>query len=387
MLLIIPNLMDGRCLVKNMKLKYCFTLIVVLIILFSLGCVAASENITSDDVCLDSDSSEFVSDDLGINENQDALKENSLSDEVDLSVNVNKLNKDLENSTIVTVPFNVIASVSGGTAHDTKVQISHDFNDFEYVSHNATQGSYDPTSHIWDIGDLNSSYSPSLTILTKFDTQGRNLTSIGIIVIANATTTSKDVDLSNNFLIQPVVYAAPIYYTEESDDKEGPQHGDHQGSDPSGNYVVIIIGEENAGNSTNSQDSEGKSQSNATSGVNPSSDENSNSKSGEGSKSNSQNGISSNSNSNNATKEINQGLFTNAINSLTDVIPKDLNSLGNLITDIFGLNSGSTNGNSDNSSKSVEGLQAYDYTKIPLLIFSTFLIILVAVVGYDKIKS
>ena len=361
-----------------MKFRYCFTLMVILIILFSLAAVAASENITSDDICLDSDSQVIVGDDLDIDESQDAS-----SDEVDLSVTVTGLNEDLKNTTIVEVPFKVIASVSGGVAHDVKVNIVHDFDEFEYFSHNATFGSYNPASHIWDIGDLNSSFNPSLTIVTKFDTQGRNFSSIGVIVIANATTSSNDVDLSNNFLIKPVVYAAPIYYTEESGDKDRPQHENHQGSEGSSSFVVVVIEEEN-GNSTNSQTSEDESQSNTTSGVNPSNNQNSNSKNGEGSKSNSQNGVSSNSNSNNVTKEINQDLFTKTINSLSNVLPNVGDSLGNLINDI--LNPNAPDEDSDGAD-GVDGIQAYDYTKIPILIFSLFLIALLAIGGYDKIKS
>ena len=167
------------------------------------------------------------------------------------------------------------------------------------------------------IGDLSSSDKARLTIVTKFDTGGRNLSSIGMIVIANATTTSHDADLSNNFLIQSVVYAAPIYYTEESEDKEGAQHNYHQSSEASSS-VVVIIDEENGGNSSNSQNSEGKVQSDVTS--------NSNSKNIEDSKSNLQNGIGYKSNSNSVAKEINQNIFAKAINSLTDSIPNVSNS-------------------------------------------------------------
>ena len=361
---------------RDMKFKF-LTLTVFLIILFSLGTVVASDNITSDDVCLASDSSDIVGDDSLIDESQDTSDEAYSGDEVDLSVTVSKLNKDLENTTIVEVPFNVIASVSGGTAHNTKIHIYYGVDDdCSYFTHNQTMGTYNPTTNIWDIGDLSSSDNACLTIVTKFNTHGKNLTSIGNIVIVNATTTSKDVNLSNNFLIQSVVYAAPIYYVAESDDNNGPQHNVHEGSEPQSSFVVII-GEENGNNGTDSQNSEDKSSSNATSEDNSKSNYNSKSKNDEGSKSD----------SNSVVKVINQDIFTKAIGSLTDALPKSLGSLGSLVTDLFGLEDSSTDNNSDKSSKSVEGAEAYDYTRIPLLVFAVFLIMIVAVAGYDKIKS
>ena len=136
---------------KKMKFRHRFGLMVALIFLFSLGFVAASDNMTSDEVCFVDDSFELLSDDLDVSESHDTLKDPFSSENVDLSVNVTKLSKDLDNTTIVEVPFNVIASVSGGTAYNTKIHIIYNTvdDDFKYFTHNATLGTYDSATGIW----------------------------------------------------------------------------------------------------------------------------------------------------------------------------------------------------------------------------------------------
>lgn len=360
-----------------MKYEY-LTLMAVLIVLFSLGTVGAGDNVTSDDVFLaEDDGSDFISDDLA-----DESQDTSSDDGIDLSVKVSKAKDELENTTIVEVPFNVIASVSGGTAHNTKIHIYYGVdNDTSYFTHNQTMGTYDPATGLWDIGDLKSSDYACLTIVTKFNTHGKNLTSIGNLVVVNATTTSKDVNMSNNFLIQSVVYAAPIYYVEESDDKQGAQHNGHQAS-YSSNYSVVVLIDEPPKEANNTQKSKTGEQSNATSETKKDSGSKIRTDSGD----DLQKGKDSKSDSKSVAKEIDQNMLSKTVSSLTASLSQVSGSLNDLITDIFNHDANPAEG-SDDLSKSGEGMQAYDYTRIPLLVFSVFLIALAGFAGYSRFKS
>ena len=89
------------------------------------------------------------------------------------------------------INWTVTAEVIEGVARNAKVHVDFSSN-MEYVSCNKTIGEYDPSTRIWDIGDLSGSQSATLIILTRLKSDGHfNLT-------ANATTDSIDINLLNN---------------------------------------------------------------------------------------------------------------------------------------------------------------------------------------------
>ena len=227
--------------VKTMKLRY-FSLFMVVLIVFSLGTVVASENVAFESSCLN--------DTLAIDDNCDSNgysddrlsgsqgfwrhdSSNDVSDNAtDLSVKIdvenvyvgNKFNREGYE-----IPWTITAKVTGEIAQNTNVY--HTFSDnMEYVSHNTTIGEYNPVTGIWDIGDLSSSDNASLTILTKLKSNGE------FTVTANATTDSADKELSNNFkslYTKSGSSQESSNVTETSDDKGGANHDSHQGSQSS----------------------------------------------------------------------------------------------------------------------------------------------------------
>lgn len=355
-----------------MKSEYFFTLAVILLILFSISAVVASDNTTSDDACLAIDSKGSPNEDsvLEIDENQNALNDASSIDEVDLSVWV-----DVENVYVgndfnqvgSVVPWNVTVTADNGIAHNTKVYITFSDN-MEFVSHNETMGTYDSATGIWNLGDLTSSDSPLLLISTKLKENGK------FSFAANATTTSKDTDLSNNYIPVPLKSGSgktTSNTTETTDTKGEVQHNDHQFSD--GGYG----GDVRQNVSTSQDTSKGGSQDTKTSvGENKKSDVASTD-----SQSKSDGNEKSDVASNSKTKSVSK--------SSVNVVSKAFEYLGSSIGSIFNPVSEPKESdlNSNPSAENVEALFAYDYTKIPLIIFSAFLMILIGLTGYDKIKS
>lgn len=352
-----------------MKFKYCFTFTVILIILFSLTTVVASENVTVDD-CL-------VVDDVIVELDENHESENEISSDIesgaDLSVKFYGENKQIWDAvTVIDVPCTVVAYLSSGIACNTKVQLAYDFDEvFQYSSYNVTMGTYDPTTKLWDVGDLSSSDNASLTIFTKFVPNGKFFSFACFFLTANATSDSYDVDLSNNYQLGIFNLSAGNVYIEDSDGKEGPQHSNHEHSESSSSFIELI---DDGGSSednlySDSSDAQSNSQSN----------QNTNSNSNEIVNYNSDNGLSFNSNI--VLKEINQQ------NVLTTAISLTQDSLENSISEIFNFNPVPAHKHSDKSLNSVGAIHAYDYTRIPILIFILFAVILIVIVGYDKVKS
>ena len=329
-----------------MKFKY-FSILIFFIFLFSITTVVASEDITNDN-----------NDELSINvndeivENQDILTATSSNEgDVDLSINVdvkNAYNGNQYNRAGFEVPWNITASVTGGTAHNTKVR-SVLSNTLEYLSYSTSVGTYNSTTGIWDIGDLNSSNNATLTILTKLKTEGR------FKLTVNATTDSNDVNLTNNFLVVSIKTGSSKITsntTETSDDKEGAQHTTHYLSTGTSSREKVVI---NSSKSNSKQDYP-KTKDNVPSGFNSSS----------GSK-----------------KSVSKSLIK-SMESNSNMISKAYSSLKNVF-DASGDDS-IDDDSSDSSNQLIEIIPPYNYIRFPLLILASFLAILGIIFVYDKIK-
>ena len=341
-------------------MKYGFALVLILVVLFSLSAVAADENTTSSDDALSGADVKSDSDDN--------------LDGIDLSVKADAPKKAaIDNTTVIDLPVTVTASVDKGVAHDTKIQLSYNIDEyFEYISHNTTMGTYNTTTRIWDIGDLTSSNKAVLTMLVKFNPRGK-LVGGTFILISNAQTSSNDTNTSNNFLVSYLTISSGSVVVVDSDEKEGPNHDEHEKSEHSSHVEIIIdSGEENPTEPPVENDSPSKEDSPSEE------DSNSNSYGGENQE------VKRRSDSKSAAKEISNDLIGRTLDSLVEVHSNVPDSLVTAIDSLFDLDN---NSGSDNSSDSIAVGHAYDYTRIPLMIFSVFLIILVAVIGYDRLKS
>lgn len=364
-----------------MKFKYCFALSVILIVLLSLATAAASENVTGDKALasgVDND------DDLRDSETQSVLRDNPSGSDVDLSVVIsveNIYHDDKFNRAGYTVPWTITAKVTGATAKNVKINSIFSDN-MEIVSNTSSIGHFDPTTGIWDIGDLSSSDNASLLILTKLKADGR------FKVTVNAQTTSNDINLSNNDAILKIKSGTgkkPSNTTKTSDQSGGLDDDDSPGSNPYNSFVVIEESDFPSGGSGDSSPSEKKSevQPGGKDGQ-PSSNQQGSSQSSNGNQGSSSNGDGS-SNSNGRSDE--SGNDVNSVAKSTrpvnDVVSDTLAAVNNILN--FGNDDSSSQG--DLPPSVVKAIAAQDYTKIPLMIFVAFLIVLGSLVGYDKIKS
>ena len=377
-----------------MKIKYFFALILVLTLMFSLGTIAAGEDIdcnasSLEDTYLSSGSAEIP---ISDNDCEDILSSgdedivmNSSSDDADLHVDMElgetqKTTYGINNITF-DVPLIVTAKALEGNVKNAKVYISIP-GEFKYVSFNKTAGEYDPESGIWSIGDLDEGSDAVLTIFTKISTQGTfNIT-------VNSTADSHDVNLTNNDLIFTVNVASKVTSgtTRTSRNAQGPKTNPHQGSStdgfidrqkdddpqPAGGGEDLNNNQKDNGNATaTGRSSHGKTETgkNGNSGSEPDDGAASNSKSGDK--------VSpSTSKEKNALKTVSP----NIIDSVTK-------SIGDTINDILNPDSDKDSDDSSNPFKSSGVTNAYDYTRIPLLIFALFLILLLGIVATNKIKS
>lgn len=359
-----------------MKLRYCFALIVIAAILFSLGSVAASENATinasatQDDFTIDSNS---VNDNLNeISKNPEILGNDSSpsNDTVKNNLTVYVIIRSEDNNINKTY-WTLTPKLSGGIAYNTKVQLIFSDNQ-KYVSHNISMGTYDPLNKIWNIGNLTSLDKPSLTLLTELINLEQSTTSFNVL------TDSEDVDVFLNFTFKPT--GTNTSYDENSDNRNGAQHNEHQESTPQGSYSVTIIIENQT--SSNPTDGEGKIDENSDTNKdsNPPTDNNANENSNKDQK---QGG-----NSNSIIKTI---LTDKNLESFTKSLSSAYDSLSNSVVSIFNptsLFSNDGNSNSSNSTNNpIKAILAYNYTRIPILIFAAFLIILLCIISIDKIKS
>ena len=324
-----------------MKFKCCFTLMAILVILLSLACVAASENITEE--------MSLQEDDLHSLESIEVSDELSASEGVDLSVDL-----DVEPSYVdgkynpvgSEVPWTITVSAKGGVAYNTQVRSVLSSN-LGYVSHNLTMGEYDPSTGIWKVGNLTGSSKASLIILTKLNSKGTYLTKV------YALTDSQDTELLNNFkLLSIKTDSSKITsnITETTDDRIKPVHNYHYGS--------MIKDRIKYNKKSSGKKSSDKDHSEST--------ENSNSIH----KSNSKNILRSDS-------LANVGYFIQSI--------FDSNSSSNSTSNSTSDSTPNLENNSMN--RFVDVIPIHDYFKIPLLIFSAFLVILFAILIYDKRKN
>lgn len=195
-----------------MKFKYCFALMVALIVLISLTCVVASENTT----------------DISSVQDDDSHRVGAGSD-VDLSVKIEVKHSMVDgkyNQVGSEVQWTITVEAKGGIARNTQVREVLSPN-LGYVSHNATRGEYDSSSGIWKVGDLTGSSSASLTIVTKLNRAGTYLNKV------YATTDSNDKDLLNNFQflsIKTDSSKTTSNFTETTDERAGSSHNIKYGS-------------------------------------------------------------------------------------------------------------------------------------------------------------
>ena len=362
-----------------MKLRYYFALIVIITILFSLGSVVACENST---VNASATLNEFTIESNSVDENLNEISENHESSTNDPSSSNDLIKNNLtvyilvrsEDNNINKTYWTLTPQLSGGIAYNTKIHFIFSVNQ-EYVSHNISMGTYNSLNKIWNIGNLTSLDKPSLTLLTELKNLEQSTTSFNVL------TDSKDVDVFLNFTLKPT--GTNSSYHENSDNRNRVQHNDHPGSIPSGSHsVTIIIENQTSSDSTDvvsetgentDSDEKTKTESNSNTPTDNAANRNSNKDSDHGDKSNS------------ITKTI---LSNKNLESLTKSLSRTYDSITNSIAKIFNptsLFSDDTNSSSSNSP--INAILAYDYTRIPILIFATFLILLVCIVGIGKIKK
>lgn len=341
-----------------MKFKYYFALTVIMIILFSLTSVVASENITNNVSNLDStlaDDAIHIDNELDKNsiENPENINSQLSSNEemVNLSLKIgfkNVQHGNKFNSAGFEIPINVTVAVSEGTAHMVKVLVKIP-NTMDLLSNTPSIGTFDSTNGIWDIGELTSSDNATLYLLTKLKVDGRHT------IIFNATCPN-NADLIGSFDRLPIsngTVGNESNTTETSDEKNSSKH-DNPHKISQGQSKVI-----------RQKDNEQTTTERKT-------DENKNS-----------NTASDNEKTTTTSRSISKSMANQ--NSV-------LSSIGNTVTNALKNIANPTinelNSNSKNLSKeSIEALKAYNYTKIPIIIFSAFLILLMCIVGIGKIKK
>ena len=344
-----------------MKLKYCITFSVILIVLFSLTAISAGEDVDLYSSAEDSTDA-YV---LQIPEKGETPNQTSSNPEIvlasddncDLAVNVSvdkAYSGDKFNRAGSEINWTVTAEVIEGVARNAKVHVDFSSN-MEYVSCNKTIGEYDPSTRIWDIGDLSGSQSATLIILTRLKSDGHfNLT-------ANATTDSIDINLLNNAVTKNTKSGTGnngSNITQNSSVVNEAQHGpyiDPFEERPPIDDPIRDPHEEKGNRSENN-------------GIN----------NGGGSNGNS-NGWSSNGNGQSISSRYRSNTDSVAMKTLNPAID------GDSASSILG------GGDSELSkwiSKSISAvIPPYDYTRIPILILALFLLILAGIVGYDKLKS
>lgn len=344
-----------------MKLKYCIIFSMILLVMFSLTAISASEDvdlISSEGNLSDEDMLQ-IPDIEETDANQASQNPENLmasDDECDLSVNVSVEKTyvgDKFNRKGSVINWTVTVKSNEGLARNAKVLVYFS-NNMEYVSCNKTVGEYDPSTRIWEIGDLSDSQTESIVILTRLLSDGHfNLT-------ANATTDSMDVNLLNNFAAKNTKSGTGnngSNITVNSSDRSGSHHYD----------ITTII--EPGGNEPNrhhhSESTENRTGSNGTS-------------SGGGSNGN-RGGGSSAGNGGSIYSQYRSNAGSAALKSLDPS-----NAADSASSILEGENSNSSNWISKYISAVIP---PYDYTRIPILIFALFIVALVAVIGYDKLKA
>lgn len=356
-----------------MKIRYCFALTVILIILFSLTSVVAGENMSGcasvldDSMAVDVDGQSQVwdvSNEL-ILENSNANGVMSAGDDkndVDVSVWADVKNAykgDKFNCEGCEVPWNITVKVDDGTARNVKVHAQLSAN-MAYLTHNVTLGVFNSTSGIWNIGDLKSSDEALLTITTKLLADGR------FTLIVEATSDSNDIDDSNNFFRIPLTTGSTgsnSNTTQTSDDKVNMHSDDHFQSHKN-DFVDRINEKSDDGSNKGSTDSNrDKSEDNPKKDSDSKSDDDHDSKS----------------------KSSSVTIKRNSLSKSTEPV---VDALGNSIRGVIDSFSEADENNSENPSKDIsKSILPYDYTRVPLIIFSVFIVLLLCIAAYGKVKS
>lgn len=312
-----------------MKFKHCLILVMILIILlFSLGNVAANENVT-----VEASSTDDVPVSLGSND--DAQERLSSSGSVDLSVKMDVTPSYVDgkyNPTGSEVPWTITVSANGGNAKNVKVREVLSTN-LGYASHKESIGIYDPESGIWDVGDLKNHDEAKLTLWTKLKKDGTFLNKVYV------TSDSFDKNMLNNFMFLSIKSGSSKVtsnITETTDDRSRPYHNIHQSS------MASRFGDPER------TDPSPDPKPDPDPDPNPDPDPD------------------SNGGSLNKRAQSYMDMFSSIPSSLMGA---NSSSKGNLLA------------------SHVRAISPYDYTKIPISIFVLFLIMLFAVISYGKIKS
>lgn len=167
-----------------MKFKAVFSLAIVLIILFSIGMVAAADDNTTEPLC---EVEEIENDTLELAD-EPCLIESS-NQPVELFVD---MTSDCDSYVVQndTVKWTITVKSKGGTARNTILYTR--FNGVKQISHYTKTGTYDKNSQVWKIGNLAPNKVASLTIKTKAT---RNL---GDIYCEALATTSSNKEYKTN---------------------------------------------------------------------------------------------------------------------------------------------------------------------------------------------
>lgn len=321
-------------LVDGMRFNY-FALVVVLITLFSLCAVSASENAT-DAASVEEDvlASQDVVTDL---ENQDKI---SSGEDVDLSVSmdVEQSCEDGEYNKVGSeVSWKITVNAKGGTAHNTKVRGVFSPN-LGYVSHNGTMGSYNPSTGIWDIGDLDRSKTASLTILTKLKVIGTYTTKV------YALTDSNDRDMLNNFMFLSIYTGSSKVKSNITDTTDDDLESDHD------LHYASMIQNRIEGDDDFDDDDDPDT---------PKSPENPKKRT-----------------------------HAKTKNPLVKESSGFLDDARTIVQNVFNPTSNGSSGSKGISQSGFsDAIPPYDFTTIPVLIFSAFMLILLAIFARDRIKS
>ena len=312
-----------------MKSKYFLALTVILIILFSLSTASAVGDV--DDLSVDNNQA-TVDVDMSENANDSPEILTSDADSVDVSVEIdfeNVYDGANYNTAGCEVPWTITAKATGGTAQNVKVHESLSGR-IQILSATPSKGTFDIATGIWEIGELASSETATLSILTKVLENGR------FVLTADATTDSADPDQSNNHDSLPIKSGekkSGSNITETTTNRQEVPHNDHYKSNADSGFVERQIKKE----STNTVSGKESSKKNGNSKI-------------------------------------------RSVNSYGDILYNAYGLLSNSVADIANSEEGA-------SSQFVSGMPSNDYTKIPIFIFALFLIALVAIVGYDKVKT
>ena len=298
-----------------------------MIILFSLSTASAVGDV--DDLSVDNNQA-TVDVDMSENANDSPEILTSDADSVDVSVEIdfeNVYDGANYNTAGCEVPWTITAKATGGTAQNVKVHESLSGR-IQILSATPSKGTFDIATGIWEIGELASSETATLSILTKVLENGR------FVLTADATTDSADPDQSNNHDSLPIKSGekkSGSNITETTTNRQEVPHNDHYKSNADSGFVERQI----------------KKESGAT-----------------GDKSSKKNAYSK----------------VRSVNSYGNVLYNAYGIVSNSVADIANSEEGA-------SSQFVSGIPSYDYTKIPIFIFALFLIALAAIVGYDKVKT